>query len=629
MTRPSTPIVNDPTHHPALRRALLLGMGCGFVAFVIATVIEWQDPARSLFDSVTYPLCAVAVSVMWLGILRLPEHLRTISKLLIVGLVGFFSAKLSYLLFFARPDLELANEMTETMFWFPCIYILAFLIPGLGFARRLAFGFSFSTTLIGLLYVTLTLGEPWHGVRHAVLQLALANLGLAVMTQGFNAHKDHMAQSQKREAALHILTRTDPLTGLPNRLACEEVLVDAVKQGDGFAVVFVDLDRFKAVNDTYGHDVGDALLQGVAGRLSHHVRDDDVLARISGDEFVLLIRRIQEEHAAFTLVTKLKAVLDTPFVFGEVSVQTSASMGFCLYPQHGASAEALLKRADQAMYRVKGTGRNGVGSYRPAPLPSAAEAAQAGELSLHYQPIYTLDGHFPVSVEAFLRWEHPERGPLQGNDALALLEHDAAAEAYILGAACRQHAQWRHQGYVTGAVAVNISAPMFARADFFNTVERTLITSGTAPCDLVLELQETAFANEAHSQALLRRLHTLGVRIALDDFGSGASSLHVLNHLTLDFVKLDRSVINTLSALRYTPHPAFATIEATLAAAQVLGLTVVAEGVETKEQLERLRALGVHTAQGYYFSAPVAADVLARAFPKRVAAHQSAAISTN
>ena len=617
------PQPEDLALHPTVRNSLLTGMGAGFVAFFIASVIEWQGAGRTLYDLITYPTFAAAMVVMWLCIFFVPSSLRVIVTLMTLGLIAFFGSKLTYLFFSASTDT--LTELAETAFWVPGIYVISFIIPGMILARRAAMGFALYTAVLGLLYVALTAGEPWYGLRHIVLQIALANLGFAIMTHGFTATKDSLAQAQSEAAALHILSRTDPLTKLPNRLGCVERLHDAVANCDSFGVVFIDLDRFKAVNDTYGHDAGDALLVAVSERLRSRVRPGDTLARISGDEFVLLVRDVDSQAEALAVIDTVRGAFADLFTLGGVHVEASASMGYCLYPEHGDDADTLLRRADQAMYRVKSSGRDGVSGFDNAPLPSAEQAARAGQLSLHYQPIYDLNGRLPVAVEAFLRWDHPERGFLEGQAALALLEHDDGAEAFILGAACRQLTHWQRRGYVVSAVSVNISAPMFARANFFGTVTRSLAAAGLDPHYLILELNEHAFNDEVHTQNTLHRLRTLGVRIALGNFGAGTSSLHVLSHVAVDLVKLDRKVVAVLTSLLNNPHEALAKIRATLAAAEVLEIPVIAEGVETDEQARRMREMGIDAAQGFYFSPPLSVSELEAVLPTEAKHSEQAA----
>lgn len=610
------PQPKDLALHPTVRSSLLIGMGAGFVAFLIASLIEWQGAGRTLYDMIIYPTFAAAMAVMWLCIALIPSSLRPIVTLMTLGLIAFFGSKLVYLLFFASTDT--LTELAETAFWIPGIYVISFIIPGMTLARRAAMGFALCTAVLGLLYVAMTSGEPLYGLRHIVLQIALSNLGFAMMTQGFTATKDSLTRAQSEAAALHVLSRTDPLTTLPNRLSCLETLQNAVAQDRGFGVVFVDLDRFKRVNDTYGHEAGDALLIAVTQRLRSRVRTGDALARISGDEFVLIVRDIRGEEEALVVIETLRKTFHEPFILGAAQVEASASMGYCLYPQHGADAETLLRHADQAMYRVKSKGRDGVSRFDHTPLPSAERAADAGQLSLHYQPIYDLNGRLPVAVEAFLRWDHPERGFLEGQAALALLEHDAGAETFILGAACHQFARWQRHGYSVDAVSVNISAAMFARTNFFDTVTRSLTAASLDPHCLILELNERAFGDEIHTQNTLYRLRNLGVRIALGNFGAGTSSLHVLSHVAIDIVKFDRKVVAVLTNLLNNPHEALAKIRATLAAAEVLDISVIAEGVETEEQAQRMREMGISAAQGFYFSPPLAVPEIEVILPNDV-----------
>jgi len=425
-----------------------------------------------------------------------------------------------------------------------------------------------------------------------------------------------------RHQALH-----DSLSGLPNRLQFGEALDRAVAHArskrDGLAVLFVDLDHFKRVNDTMGHDFGDKLLKRTAERLSACLRDGDLIARWGGDEFTVLAPKIRSAAEAEALARRILEALEAPFVLEGMSLQISASVGLASYPTDGEDGQALLRRADMALYRAKQEGRNGFQCFRHSAFADLGSnggltieadlrrAIEGGEMLLHYQPQIDTRTGLVTGTEALARWKHPEHGWIGPNVFIPIAERTGMIVAlgeWVLRTACRQAVEWRDQGLGDVCVAVNLSAIQFDRSNLEEVVMRELQRSGLAPESLELEVTEAvALRHISSTAATLATLRHAGVRIALDDFGTGFASMTYLKQLPCDKLKIDRSFIDGLEA----GSKDAAIIRALVALADGLGLSIVAEGVETKQVSEVLQRLGCWTMQGYLFCRPVVAHELA------------------
>jgi diguanylate cyclase (GGDEF)-like protein len=422
------------------------------------------------------------------------------------------------------------------------------------------------------------------------------------------------SSDQSREAALH-----DPLTGLPNRVLMLELLEHAFRAGRRSgkisAVFFVDLDRFKGVNDTYGHQVGDELLVAVARRLTGMLRPGDSLARLSGDEFVILCEDLGAHAGADPIALRLNAELSRPFVLSTMDVRVSASIGIAFSGNHVEAPEELLRDADLAMYRSK-RGRvtspdvldlrqlhlagHQIGLARS--LPGAIER---GELHLEYQPIVDAIEGRVTGVEALLRWTHPSRGPVSPAGFIPFAEQSGLIielGRWVLLQACSDRHHWQLQSAAEIAISVNVSAHQFMSAGFAATVATALATTSTDPALLTLEVTESVFVrDEERALVVLAELKELGVKLALDDFGTGYSSLAYLNTLPIDTLKVDQTFIAKLTA----DPGSQAIVTAIIGLAHGIGMTVVSEGVETAQQHQRVRQLGTDLCQGFYFARPM------------------------
>ena len=407
----------------------------------------------------------------------------------------------------------------------------------------------------------------------------------------------------------------DALTQLPNRALFGDRLRRAVTTCDAHrkvSVALIDLDDFKAVNDTLGHRAGDALLVAVAQRLAGCVRARDTVGRLGGDEFIVVLDDIDPAGADLA-VQRILAALTTPVVADGHELLVRASIGVA-DGGTGDDADELLRRADIAMYAAKNDGGGGFARYRPdlggagRPAPLGAELRQAiadGQFFLVYQPIVALDGQHITGVEALVRWAHPARGTVPPDEFIPVAERTGLIVPlgqWVLREACREFVRWSvlHGARAPEVLNVNVSGRQLREPQFLDDVAAALADTGIAAHRLVLEITETAAVGPGTAVANLAALRQLGVRIALDDFGTGVSALSLLQTCPVDELKLDRSFTQTDPATEHTPIAA-----AVIHLAQALGLHVVAEGVETAQQAQRLRTLGYRAAQGYYFARPM------------------------
>jgi diguanylate cyclase (GGDEF)-like protein len=414
----------------------------------------------------------------------------------------------------------------------------------------------------------------------------------------------------------------DSLTGLPNRLLLLDRIGAALRlaerDGEPTALLLLDLDRFKEINDTLGHQVGDLLLQQAAERLADRLRAGDTLARLGGDEFAVLLPGT-DAPAARQVSAALLTALGDPFVIDELTLSVEASIGIAVAPEHGSDATILLQRADVAMYSAKAhhtvceTYSADQDNHSPARLALLAElhrALEQDELVLHYQPQADLHTGELTGVEALVRWQHPERGMIPPDSFIPLAERTGLIHpltAWVLDRAFAQLVEWHARG-LWPRLAVNLSARNLGDPGFPDLVVSLLERHGIRGEDLEFEITESALvADPTHAEAVLRRLSGLGVRVAMDDFGTGYSCLANLERLPLDAVKIDKSFVLAMAS-----HPdAAAIVQSVIDLGRNLGLTVIAEGVETATVWHDLDARGCDVAQGYLLSRPVPADAAA------------------
>ena len=442
---------------------------------------------------------------------------------------------------------------------------------------------------------------------------------------GWVATHEDITEQRLTEARVRHLARHDALTDLPNRFVFREEMDKAeshIKRGAMMAVLCIDLDHFKAVNDTLGHAVGDAVLIEVAARLRSAAREGDVVARLGGDEFALLAGTLDGPQAAATIANRIVKSMSLPIIVNDHQVMIGASVGITIAPHDGVDGETLLKKADLALYRAKSEGR---GTYhffemgmdealqRRRTLEQGLKLALSrGEFRLVYQPLLSLPDNRIVCFEALLRWDHPERGVVPPLEFIPLAEETgviAAIGEWVLREACKAAATWPEHV----RVAVNLSPVQFKNRALVNQVTSALSDAGVDPRRLELEITESLLlADTTSTIETLHRLRSLGVRIAMDDFGTGYSSLSYLRSFPFDKIKIDRSFMKGLRP----EDDSTAIIKAIIGLGRSLGMSTTAEGIETEEQLAAVREQGCNEVQGFLFSPPLPASSLGALFAK-------------
>ena len=439
-------------------------------------------------------------------------------------------------------------------------------------------------------------------------ELACANVKL----QG-EVDERLQAEERARHLSLH-----DALTGLPNRRLLQDRLAQSLAQarreGWQVAVMFLDLDRFKNINDTLGHAVGDEVLREMARRLTSTLRDSDTVSRVGGDEFVIVLPHAQVETDIAPIAAKLMAQLSEPCNVGDRELRVTPSIGVSVFPDDGDDPAKLLSFADAAMYHAKASGRHNVQFYA-ANMSAALQARlklendlhlaiPRNELELYYQPRIAFASGSVVAYEALLRWNHPQDGLILPGNFIPIAEESGLIKsmgAWVIREACQQMKRWREAGFVVQSMAVNLSARQFFDTGVPEHVQQALLDSGLRPDQLELEITESILmANTKETMGLFAQLKQLGVKLSIDDFGTGFSSLAYLKRFRVDNLKIDHSFVRDIST---DPDDA-AIVRAIVNLAQNLQLRVIAEGVETREQLDFLAACGCQEAQGYFFAHP-------------------------
>jgi diguanylate cyclase (GGDEF)-like protein len=429
-------------------------------------------------------------------------------------------------------------------------------------------------------------------------------------------------QRQKAEDRLAHMAQFDALTGLPNRTMLQDRLALTLLQSQrrhlNAAVLFVDLDRFKLINDTLGHHQGDALIRQVGQRLLDCVRPGDTVGRISGDEFAVVLADLARADDAALVAQKALAALARTFDLGGNEAYVTASIGIAVYPADGADAETLLKNADMAMYRAKESARNSYCFFtaemnqrsmaKVALNADLRRALERGEFALHYQPKVDLASGTLRGMEALLRWRHHARGIVSPGEFIPALEDSGLilpVGEWVVAEACRQLQRWAAAGHALVPVAVNLSPKQFRRRDLDGLIRGALERTGVSAEYLELEITESCLMEDPEDAVrLMRNLRAAGLRISIDDFGTGYSSLSYLTRLPLSALKVDRSFVRDAE----TSSEAASIVRAVIDMAQNLHLTVIAEGVETEQQAEFLRRHGCDQAQGYFYGRPVPAE---------------------
>jgi diguanylate cyclase (GGDEF)-like protein len=450
---------------------------------------------------------------------------------------------------------------------------------------------------------------------------------LAVAVHDLSGRRDAQTQLLERQQQLDHLAHHDHLTGLPNRLYLAAnlpgALEEARRNSTVLAVLFLDLDRFKHVNDSRGHETGDKLLKTVAQRVRSTMRAEDLVVRMGGDEFVVVMKGIVDTEQVREAATRVTNALAAPMVIDGRTLVTTVSIGVALYPHDGADMGELLRHSDTAMYQAKDRGRNNFQLFSPgmdqrlkeriAVESSLRTALQSRQLDVHYQPIVEIESHRVIALEALLRWKHPSHGYIRPERFVTVAEEAGLIVPigdFVLQRVMEDMARWRQQRATLVPVAFNVSAVQLQRSNLAESISRLTQEFGFEPSMLQIEITESAVferreagAREASEDAVAR-MRELGVHIAIDDFGTGYSSLSYLKRWRVDTLKIDRSFVRDL----VTDLSDLAIVSAIIAMARHLHIEVVAEGIEGWPQLEKLRQLGCTYAQGYLFARPAPAQ---------------------
>jgi diguanylate cyclase (GGDEF)-like protein len=471
--------------------------------------------------------------------------------------------------------------------------------------------------------------NSWMAATIAIITFLIlcGTLSLSVLDARMESKTAQMASSLRdANAELQRLVLHDSLTKLPNRLLLEDRLQQAVAEsgraGERGAVLFVDLDRFKTLNDSLGHFAGDTVLRTVAERLRAAVRLEDTVSRLGGDEFVVLLRHVARVEDAGDVARKIIESVARHIVLDDHELRIGASVGISIFPDHGAESDRLIANADSAMYHVKKTGRSNLAYFAPQmstyfPKRLALEnELRAGiekkQFVLHYQPKVDMRTSRIVGMEALVRWKHPQRGLVAPSEFIPFAEETGLIVPlgnWVLQEACRQTRAWQQRGIRDLAIAVNISGVQFQQSDLVENVSEALESAGLEARFLELEITESVvMQNAPEAIVMLEQLHKMGVGLSIDDFGTGYSSLNYLKRFPIDKLKIDQSFIRDISA----DVDDAAIVQAIIAMAHSLRLRVVAEGVENVGQLDFLRALDNDEYQGFLYSKPLSAAEVER-----------------
>ncbi len=628
-------------------------MGSGIWSMHFIGMLAYSLPMKMSYDltiTMVSLLAAVAVSALALGMVARAalgvRHYLGAGMLMGIGIcimhyTGMYAMQMSPAITY-NATLVAASAVIAVVASIAALW-LAFTLRGgnslLGHAKKAGSAVVMGLAIIAMHYTGMEAArfDPgaicttlsgvdgnWLGVLVGVSSMSLLTIALllSVVDSRLATRTASLVRSLSHaNRKLHHLALHDALTRLPNRSLLEDRIGQAIQAGERhgkrFAVMFLDLDRFKTINDSLGHQYGDKLLQGVAERLTGCLRGEDTVARLGGDEFVVLLSDLPNPAAASSIAQKVLDTLAAPIIIEDQQQSVSVSVGISVYPEDGSCLRELMSNADSAMYHAKKMGRANYQFFAPEMNAAAGErlaleqalrrALDQNEFALHYQPKVDVATGNVVAMEALVRWHSPERGMVAPNEFIAVSEEIGLIiplGAWVLREACRQNRAWQNAGLPHLRVAVNLSAYQFRQKDLPEFIASVLQEEGLLPSCLELEVTESVVMhNPAEAARILERLHGQGIHISVDDFGTGYSSLSYLKQFRLDTLKIDRSFVRDISS----DADDAAIVRSVIALAHSLRLKVIAEGVETDEQLDFLRELGCDEYQGYLRSKPLPA----------------------
>ena len=606
-----------------------LGYDIGLTALSLLIAVLSSGFALWLVSQPSLPFLQLAFGALFMGAGISCMHYTGMAAMRMLPGIDYdptlFGASLAIAVGASAAALWIAFRLRQHTPYVRQIRGLAAMLMGLAIVGMHYTGMAAANFPAGSFCGALVGGLQGDGLVYLVLITTLAVLAVALLTSVLDARLEArtaelarsltLANQELTQLALH-----DTLTGLPNRTLLSDRIEQAIgkvaEQGGCFALMFIDLDGFKPVNDAFGHHVGDLLLKAVAARLRGHLHSQDTLARIGGDEFVLLVE-LQEPDDAMDVAVKQVNLVSRPYRVAEHDLQLTASLGIVLYPGNGEDQLELLRNADAAMYHAKSAGKNGYSFFDVSMNSNARQqlqllqdlrmALEQRQFRLHYQPKFDAQACQPIGAEALLRWEHPQHGLLLPDRFIGLAEKTGLIipiGEWVLDEACRQMRQWLEQGHGDWRMAVNLSALQFCHAGLVDSVARALRENGLPANHLTLEITETTAMHDADaSLTVLQRLSDMGVDLSIDDFGTGYSSLMYLKRLPANELKIDRGFVRDLEQ----DSDDAAIVSAIVALGQALGLRIVAEGVETDGQQDFLTRLGCDSLQGYLLGQPVPA----------------------
>jgi len=628
-----TSLVETPLYDDWIK-TILTCIPIGILGFFSAIFLEKLSHQETLFDALIHPIGSFSLVVLFFFLLLKPQNLHLIISAVCLGLSAFLISKLTLSLFFLPEGMDPRYQMTESFFWISTIYLIAFLIPDMRIGQIIAVSFTGIIIMISLVYALLSFAQNtvnW-GIIFPIVQLNLSSVMALFLTSAFMRLRESFNKTKDQEVLANQLARYDRLTGLPNRLMLLEELEHYIDSPatHNLALLFIDIDGFKSINDALGHQFGDELLQHIAGRFNSTIRDcnaikeqegnpnRDLVARISGDEFVFVIRDVKTPTHAESVANALIESFKQPFSLSGEHVTVTSSIGICFYPKDGKDCTSLLNRADIAMYEAKLSGKNKFCVYTEEMTLAAKQerelsndlrlALNRNEFELYYQPIINLESNKIDKFEALIRWHHPEKGLVPPDRFIPIAEKVGLIvpiDRWVLQEASRTAKLW--QSFLPDvSVAVNMSPVQFSMPDLCDYVLDTLKTTDLAPELLELEVTESVVIEDLNdSSQCLNVLRSHGIEIAIDDFGTGYSSLAYLQNLPADTVKIDKSFIDNLIGDNENAEFTEKLIAVIVDLSKHLNRKIVAEGIETTEQLTWLQSADCHLGQGYYFSKPI------------------------